>query len=697
MKVYTANEIRNIAVLGHSGCGKTTLMEAALNATKVTSRMGRVEDGNTASDYDAEEIRRKVSISASIIPIEWKDTKINFLDTPGFFDFAGAVHEALAVADAALILADAKSGIEVGTEISWENAAGKNLPRIIFVNGMDDENADFTKVVEDMRNFFGTGVSPLQLPFKNGGKLAGYVDVLTGKAYAYDGQGVKPCDMPADMSDTYEEAHAALIEAIAETDEALMEKFFGDEQLTEEEMQNGLKTGLASGVITPVLCGVATTATGIIPLLDMLVNVLPPASVLQPSKMVQDSKGEMIELACDANGPLCAFVFKTIADPYVGRLSLFRVYSGTVKREVQLYNISQDAPEKPGHIYLMRGKEQIEATEVKAGDIGAIAKLSITATQDTLTTKANALMVPRFDTPPSLLSMAIAPKGKGDEDKIAGSVTKLLEEDKTLVYKVDTETKQTIISGIGDSQLDVLINRLRARYKIEAELSLPIVPYREMIKQKVQLRAKHKKQSGGSGQFGDVEMVFEHSGNNEEPYVFEEKIVGGAVPKQYFPAVEKGIQDSVKAGPLAAYPVVGLKATLVFGSYHAVDSSEIAFKMATIKCFKEAFMTAKPALLEPVMKVLVTVPDDYTGDIMGDMNKRRGRIMGMEKVGKKQVISAEAPLAEMQKYATDLRSMTQGRGSFTMEFERYDEAPSDVQQKVITMRKQELEALRDKD
>jgi len=697
MKVYTANEIRNIAVLGHSGCGKTTLMEAALNVTKVTSRIGRVEDGNTVSDYDAEEIRRGVSISASIIPVEWNGTKINFLDTPGFFDFAGAVHEALSVADAALILASGKSGIEVGTEIAWENAVAKDLPRIIYINGMDDENADFLKVVDNMRDFFGTGVTPLQLPFKQGNKLAGYVDVLTGKAYAYDGTAVKPCDMPAELSDVYEERHAALIEAIAETDEELMEKFFGDEELTDEEMQKGLKSGLASGAITPVLCGVSTTAVGAVPLLDMLVNHLPPAAVLKDKVTVANGAGEMIELPCSDSGPLCAFVFKTIADPYVGRLSLFRVYSGTVKREVALYNSTQDAPEKPGHIYLMRGKDQIEASEIKAGDIGAMAKLAITATQDTLCTKANLMNVPKFTPPPSLLSMAIAPKGKGDEDKIAASVTKLLEEDKTLVYKVDAETKQTIISGLGDSQLDVLINRLKARYKIEAELSLPIVPYREMIKQKVQLRAKHKKQSGGSGQFGDVDMVFEHSGNNEEPYVFEEKIVGGAVPKQYFPAVEKGIQESVKAGPLAAYPVVGLKATLVFGSYHAVDSSEIAFKMATIKCFKEAFMTAKPVLLEPVMKVSVLVPDDYTGDIMGDMNKRRGRIMGMEKIGAKQEIAAEAPLSEMQKYATDLRSMTQGRGSFTMEFERYDEAPSDVQQKVITARKAELEALRDKD
>jgi len=694
MKVYTANEIRNIAVLGHSGCGKTTLMEAALNVTKVTTRMGRVEDGNTVSDYDAEEIRRGVSISASVIPVEHSGTKINFVDTPGFFDFAGAVHEALSVADAALILASAKSGIEVGTEIAWENAVAKNLPRIIFLSAMDDENADFLKVVGNMRDFFGTSVAPLQLPFKQGNKLAGYVDVLTGKAYAYDGTAVKPCDMPAELADSYEEYHAVLVEAIAETDEELMEKFFGDETLTDEEMQKGIKAGIASGAITPVLCGISTTAVGALPLLDMLVTHLPPAAVLKDKVSVENAKGEMIELSCSDNGPLCAFVFKTIADPYVGRLSLFRVYSGTVKRDVALYNSTQDAPEKPGHIYLMRGKDQIEASEVRAGDIGAIAKLSITATQDTLCTKANLMKVTKFAVPPSLLSMAIAPKGKGDEDKIASSVSKLLEEDKTIVYKVDKETKQTIVSGIGDSQLDVLINRLKSRYKIEAELSLPIVPYREMIKQKTQLRAKHKKQSGGSGQFGDVEMVFEHSGNNEESYVFEEKIVGGAVPKQYFPAVEKGIQESVKAGPLAAYPVVGLKATLIFGSYHAVDSSEIAFKMATIKCFKEAFMSAKPVLLEPVMKVTVLVPDDYTGDIMGDMNKRRGRIMGMEKIGAKQEISAEAPLSEMQKYATDLRSMTQGRGSFTMEFERYDEAPSDVQQKVITARKQELEALK---
>jgi len=461
MKVYTANEIRNIAVLGHSGCGKTTLMEAALNVTKVTSRMGRVEDGNTVSDYDAEEIRRGVSISASVIPVEWNSTKINFLDTPGFFDFAGAVHEALSVADAALILASAKSGIEVGTEIAWENATAKNLPRIIFLSSMDDENADFFKVVDNMKDFFGTGVTPLQIPFKNGNKLAGYVDVLTGKAYTYDGMAVKPADIPADLADTYEELHSALIEAIAETDEELMEKFFGDEALTEEEMQKGLKSGLASGAITPVLCGVSTTGVGVVPLLDTLVNHLPPAAVLKDKVSVADAKGEMIDLPCSDSGPLCAFVFKTIADPYVGRLSLFRVYSGTVKREVNLYNSTQDAPEKPGHIYLMRGKDQIEASEVRAGDIGAIAKLSITATQDTLCTKANLMSVPKFAAPPSLLSMAIAPKGKGDEDKIAASVTKLLDEDKTLVYKVDKETKQTIISGLGYSQQDVLINRLK--------------------------------------------------------------------------------------------------------------------------------------------------------------------------------------------------------------------------------------------
>ncbi|MCL2049163.1 MAG: elongation factor G [Defluviitaleaceae bacterium] len=691
MKVYSANEIRNIAVMGHSGCGKTTLMEAALHLTKVTSRMGRTEDGNTVSDYDAEEIRRKVSVSASLIPIEWKNSKINFMDTPGYFDFVGAAREALYAADAVLILANAKSGIEVGTELAWEAAQDK--ARIIFINGMDDEHADFFRVVEDMQSMFGGGVSPLQLPFKEGGKIAGYVETLTGKAFKFDGGA---CDVPADMKDIYDDQHHALVEAIAETDEELMERFFENGSLSPEELTKGLKIGIASGSVTPVLCGAATKSVGVANLLDMLVTQLPPASELC-KEITVDKNGEQIQLACDAGGPVCAFVFKTISDPFVGRLSLFRVYSGTVKKETPLYNSVTETPEKAGHLFIMRGKEQLEISEIRAGDIGAIAKLSDTNTQHTLASKGNPFKCAPIDFPASLLAMAVSAKSKGDADKLSDTFTKLLAEDKTLNFTINKETKQTVIYAVGDGQLDVLVNRLKTRYKMEVELKTPLVPYRETIKGKSDVKGKFVKQSGGGGQYGIVDMKFEPSGDIAKAYVFDEVVVGGNVPKQYFPAVEKGIQESVKAGPVAAYPVVGVKAILYDGKYHAVDSSELAFKMAAQIAFKDGFMQAKPTLLEPIMKVTVTVPDNYTGDIMGDMNKRRGRILGMDKVGKKQVINAEAPHSEMLKYPIDLRSMTQGRGSFTMEFERYDEAPSDVQEKVKAARKKELEAMREKE
>jgi len=696
MKVYSADEIRNVAVMGHSGCGKTSLMEAMLHVTKVTNRMGRVEDGNTVSDYDSEEVRRKASVGASVIPIEWNNTKINFMDTPGFFDFVGTVKETLSVSDAALILVSARSGVEVGTELAWEHA--QEHPRIIFVNGMDDEHADFTKVVADMRDKFGHTVAPLQIPFSEGGKVVGYIDAFTGKAYKWNGAETIPCDVPADMQDAYEEHHQFLLEAIAETDETLMEKFFGDEELTDEEKTRGLRSSIANGSLSPVLCGTATgkDMIGVAAMLDMLTTLVPPAAELtRKISVVKD--GETVSIPCSEAGAPCAFVFKTISDPAVGRISLFRVFSGVIKRDTPLYNTNHENAEKFSTLFIVRGKDRIDVPEIKAGDIGAILKLDTTNTQDTLATKAEPFKIPPVVLPESLYSRAIASKGKGDEDKMSSSLAKLLAEDKTLLFHINKETKQTIVSGVGEAQLDVLVNRLRNRYKIEVELSAPLVPYREMIKGKASVQGKFKKQSGGSGQYGDVRMDFEPSGDLTTAYVFEETVVGGSVPRQYFPAVEKGIQECVKAGPVAAYPVVGLKARLTDGSYHAVDSSELAFKMASILAFRDGFMKAKPTLLEPIVKVTVTVPDDYTGDIMGDMNKRRGRILGMEKIGKKQAIQAEAPHSEMLKYAIDLRSMTQGRGSFTMAFERYDEAPSDVQTKVIEARKKILEEMKDKD
>jgi len=692
MKVYSANEIRNVAILGHSGSGKTSIVEAALNVAGITTRIGKVDEGNTVSDYDSEEIRRKVSVSTSIIPVEWKDTKINFMDTPGYFDFAGEVKQALRAADLALIVVSAKSGIEVGAEKAWEYATEMDIPKMIFVNGMDDENADLDRVAEELKAKFGKSIAPLQVPFKENGRFKGFVNAIKREGRRFVDGRTEDCDVPAGSEEHVELMHGMIMEAVAETSDELMEKFFNEEDFTVEEMENGIRTGLAEHSVTPVLCGSAMYNIGIRVLMNSLISFMPPASDLCKSIKAIDAKtNDEVEIQCVNNAPLSAFVFKTIADPYVGRLSLFRVYSGVLKKDTPLYNTKKEFTEKVGHIYIMRGKEQIEVDELRAGDIGAIAKLANTSTQDTLCLKETPYLLPEIKLPAPLYSMGIAPKGKGDEDKISQAIAKFLEEDKTLSFVVNPETKQTVISGVGDSHLDVLVNKLKAKYKLEVELSSVVVPFREMIKSKAEVRGKHKKQSGGHGQFGDVLMRFEPSGDTSAEYVFEQQVFGGSVPRQYYPAVEKGIQECVKSGPVAGYPVVGLKAVLLDGSYHPVDSSEMAFKLATTIAFKDGFMQAKPTLLEPVAKVEITVPDEYTGDIMGDMNKRRGRILGMNKQGEKQLVSAEAPMAEMFKYALDLRSITQGRGEFVMAFDRYEEAPADVQAKVIAARKKELE------
>ncbi|MDR3239709.1 MAG: elongation factor G [Clostridiales bacterium] len=694
MKIYSSSELRNIAVLGHSGSGKTTIMEAALNIAQVTSRMGRVEDGNTVSDYDAEEIRRKVSISASIIPIEWLDNKINFIDTPGYFDFAGEVKEALAVADLALIVVSAKSGVEVGTEKAWEYATDLGLPKMIFVNGMDDENADLDKVIEELKEKFGVSIAPLQVPFKENGKFTGFVNAVKKEGRKYVNGRTEPCGVPEGMDGDVDAMHAMILEAVAETDEALMEKFFNEEPFSVREIQQGIRAGILSGSVPPVFCGAAVIQIGERVLLNSIIAYAPAADQTRPSLKVMDLKSHTeIEIACKENEPLAAFVFKTIADPYVGRLSLFRIFSGVMKKDTPIYNAQSEVMEKTAHLYVMRGKEQIETDELRTGDIGAIAKLQATATQNTLCAKERPVAIKEIQFPEALLSMAAIPRGKGDEDKISQAIAKLLEEDKTIRFEINKETKQSLLYGQGDGQLDVVVCKLRNKYKIEVDLVTPIIPYREMIKSKVRVQGKYKKQSGGHGQYGDVHMEFEPSGDLTTQYVFEEKIFGGSVPRQYFPAVEKGVQECVKAGPLAAYPVVGIKATLTDGSYHPVDSSEMAFKMAATLAFKDGFIKAKPVILEPIARVDVWVPDEYTGDIMGDMNKRRGRILGMGKEGAKQKISVEVPMAEIFKYATDLRSITQGRGVFSMTFDRYEEAPPDVQQKVIEARKKELEAI----
>lgn len=691
MKNYASNRVRNVVLLGHSGSGKTTYSEAALYYSGATKRFGKVEDGNTVSDYEAEEIRRKVSINTSVIPVEWQDTKINFLDTPGYFDFAAEVKLAMNVADTGLIMVSAKSGVEVGTEKAWEYCEEMHLPRIIFINQMDDENADFEKTLADLRKNFGKAVAPLQIPFDDeNGNFIGFINLIKRDARKKVNGNLEKCEMPEDKKDQVEVLRSMLIEVAAESSEELMEKFFNDEELTEEEIYDGLQVGIANHSIAPVMCGSATLGYGVKLLMNTIVRFTLPAIEAKANFHAFHDGKDVVYCSSD-DERFSAYVFKTIADPYIGRLNLFRVMTGKLDTTMSVYNEEKDTVEKVGRLYVMRGKEQIEVDELHSGDIGALAKLSNTSTQDTLSLKDANIIIPKIALPGSVLCMAIKPKGKGDEDKLSAALTKIREEDPTIKMEVNPETKQTLVYGVGEQQLDVMVQKLKAKYKIEVDLTDPIIPYRETIKAKASVRGRYKKQSGGHGQFGDVVMEFEPSYDTTTPVIFEEKIFGGSVPKQYFPAVEKGLQECVQSGVLAGYPVVGLKATLTDGSYHPVDSSEMAFKMATSVAFKEGIPQAKPVILEPIEHVEVLIPDKYMGDIMGDITKRRGRILSMDAVGMKKCIVAEVPTAEMHKYATDLRSMTQSRGEYRHHFERYEEAPMEVQKKIIEARAAEKE------
>lgn len=684
METYKYEKIRNVALLGHGGCGKTTLVEAMAYTTGITKRQGKVEEGSTISDFDKEEIKRLFSISTSVVPIIWEDTKINILDTPGYFDFVGEVEEALCAADAAVIVISAKAGVEVGTMKAWEYCEKYKLPRIFFVTDMDDDNASYREVVEKLKELYGKKIAPFHLPIREKEKFVGFVNVvkMAGRRFTTMSN-YEECEIP-DYSREYLSVYREqLLEAVAETDEALMEKYFNGEDFTPQEISTALRSSVIAGDIVPVLMGSGLNAQGATMLLQAVDKYFP-----SPNKGVitgiNSKTGATFAADYDANKPMTARVFKTIADPFIGKFSLIKICSGVLRADDIIYNANRDSEEKLSRLYVLRGKEQIEVKELYAGDIGAIGKLSSTVTGDTLSTKAVPVIYDPVKISTPYTYQRFKTRNKGDDDKVSQALAKLMDEDLTLHLVNDKENRQSLLYGIGEQHLEIVVSKLLNRYKVDVEIKKPKVPYRETIRKKVKVQGKYKKQSGGHGQYGDVHIEFEPSGDLEVPYVFEEKVFGGAVPKNYFPAVEKGIQESVLKGPLAGYPVVGVKATLVDGSYHPVDSSEMAFKMATIQAFKQGIMEATPILLEPVASIHIIVPDRYTGDVMGDLNKRRGRVLGMNPMHNgKQEIVADIPVSETFGYSTALRSMTGGIGEYSYEFSRYDPAPSDVQAKVI--------------
>jgi elongation factor G len=685
MKNYSTDKIRNIALLGHGGCGKTTLIESMLFRTRVLKRMGNVSDKNTVSDFDKEEKDRGFSIGTSVIPLEFKDNKFNLLDTPGYFDFVGEVYGALRVASGAIIVVDATSGVQVGTEKAWELAEEYNIPRIIFLNRMDKENVKFEKVLGELQEKLGKKVVPFSVPVGSEKDFRGYVDIISGQAMIYNGTECVPGEAPADVIEMASNLRDSLMESVAETDEEMMEKFFAGEKFTDDEIRTGLKIAVNNGDLVPVVVGTSAKTIGATELLHIILDYLPSAAEAKNITAIKDDKEITVNI--DKEGALSAFVFKTIVDPFVGKISLFKVITGTIKKDMEIYNVNKEETEKIGNIFYLRGKEQIDTSEVSAGDIGAVSKLQYAATGDTFTTKSNPIKFPEIKYPKPCLFMSVEPKSKDDEEKIGQALHKLTDEDPTFVVERNKETKQLLIGGQGNIQLGVIINKMKNTFNVEVELSDPKIAYRETIKGKADVQGKHKKQSGGAGQYGDVHIRFERSNQDFE---FKEEIFGGSVPKQYIPAVEKGLRESIEKGVLAGYPVVNIKATLYDGSYHTVDSSEMAFKVAASLAFKKGLKEAKPILLEPIMSVKIIVPEEYMGDIMGDMNKRRGKILGMEPYQNgKQLVMAEAPQSEMFKYAIDLKSMTQARGSFEMEFLRYDELPSNLAEKVIAESKVE--------
>ena len=690
MKVYRTDEIRNVVLLGHGGSGKTSLAEAMAYVSGATNRMGKITDGNTISDFDKEEQKREFSISTSLIPIEWEKAKINILDTPGYFDFVGEVEEAVSAADAAVIVVSGKAGVEVGTEKAWELCDKYKLPRMVYVTEMDVDDASFRQVVQDLTDRYGKVIAPHFQPIRENEKLVGYVNVIKNAARRYTGVGQREeCEIPEYCKPNLEIYRDKLLEAVAETSEAFMERYFDGDEFSVEEIRSAMRTEVMDGDIVPVAMGSNIQAQGVANLLSDIVRFFPSPDN-RSCAGINRKTNEIFEGNYDFAKAKSAYVFKTMVDPFIGKYSFIKVCSGVLKGDDTLYNGDSVAEAKLGKIYTMVGNKPTEVSELFAGDIGAIAKLANTKTGDTLSTKNTPVMYGKTEYSKPYTYMKYICNNKGDEDKVSQALQKMMAEDVTLKTVNDSENRQTLLYGMGDQHLEITASKLATRYKCEIKLETPKVAFRETIKKKSDVDSKYKKQSGGHGQYGHVKMRFEASGDLETPYVFEEEVVGGAVPKNYFPAVEKGLQEAVVKGPLAGYPVVGVKAVLYDGSYHPVDSSEMAFKTATIQAFKKGFMEASPVLLEPIASLTVTVPDDYTGDVMGDLNKRRGRVLGMNPVsGGKQEIVADIPMTGLFGYCTVLRSMTGGRGVYSYEFSRYEQAPSDVQEAEISKRAKE--------
>ena len=687
MDVYRTDRIRNVVLLGHGGSGKTTLAEAMAYLAGMTNRLGRVEDGNTVSDFDKEEIKRHFSISTTLIPVPWDKVKINVLDTPGYFDFVGEVEEAVSAADAAIIVVSGKAGVQVGTQKAWNLCEKYKLPRMFFVTDMDVDDVSYRKVVEELTELYGKKIAPLHFPIRENGKFVGYVNVVkqAGRKYI-DKAGKEPCDIPEYLNEYLEKYHDILMESVAETSEEFMDRYFEGDEFSVTEVSAALATNVQDASIVPVCMGSPINLRGVSNLLDDICGYFPSPDKRSCNGISQKTN-EIFEANYDFAKTKSAYVWKTIVDPFLGKYSLIKVASGVIKSDDTLLNVEKGEEERLNKLYVLEGSKPLEVPELHAGDIGAIAKLASVQTGDSLAAKASPVLYPKAVISTPYTYKRYKAVKKGDEDKIAQALAKMASEDKTLRIVNDSANRQTLLYGMGDQHLDIVVSRLLNEYKVEIELSRPKIAYKETIKKQSDVEYKYKKQSGGHGQYGHVKMRFSPSGDLTKPYEFATEVVGGAVPKNFFPAVEKGIQESVGRGPLAAYPVVGVKAVLYDGSYHPVDSSEMAFKTAAIQAFKKGVMEADPVLLEPIMSLKVTVPDAYTGDIMGDLNKRRGRVLGMTPMsGGKQIIEADIPMSGLFGYCTDLRSMTGGRGDYSYEFARYEQAPSDVQEKEVAAR-----------